>query len=310
MKTKVLIAVGLLSLSQITPMQAQSDEDYEEYAVYSRKGLAMGLYLGSYFPNKYSATLYDGYGYDLEGNKRDFLNSWMYQKINDQYGKNAPNFGGIDQISQALGVQSDQWFFDDDAYMPVNMRFKSAFSIGLNTRISKDGKNGVLINVNVSSLKAVGNFTIKTTPPPGSTQINNSLQTFEISGKEQRLHIQAGFQHVFGPEEGIQFFLEGGLHATLAKFVNNQIQINDLVIDLTEEYNNNAGDIYFTGKKPIGLGFGAFSALGFDVNTSGPWDLQLAYSPFLEKVNIGWEPKLKLSHSVGLRCYYKLAAKS
>ncbi|MFM7054087.1 MAG: hypothetical protein ACKOX7_05035, partial [Bacteroidota bacterium] len=94
MKTKVLIAVGLLSLSQITPMQAQSDEDYEEYAVYSRKGLAMGLYLGSYFPNKYPASLYDGYGYDLEGNKRDFQNSWMYNKIMNQYGKNAPNFGG------------------------------------------------------------------------------------------------------------------------------------------------------------------------------------------------------------------------
>jgi hypothetical protein len=300
----------LFLMSQVFIVFAQSEEDYEDYAVYSRKGVAMGLYLGSYFPNKYPATLYDGYGYDLEGNKRDFQNSWMYNKIMNQYGKNAPNFGGIDLISQALGVQSDQWYFDDEDYMPVNMRFKSAFSIGLNTRFSRDGKNGVVFNMNASILKAAGNFTIKTTPPPGSTQINNSLQTFEISGQEQRLHFQAGYQGVLGPEEGIQFFVEGGLHATLAKFVKNEIQINDLVIDLTEEYNNNSGDIFFTGKRPVGLGFGAFAGLGFDVNTSGPWDLQLVYNPMLEKVNIGWEPKLKFGQSVGLRCYYKLAAKS
>ena len=296
-----------LILSLAAPLFAQEDELYDEEVVYSRKGVAMGLYVGSYFANKHSATLYDGYGYDLEGNKRTFENSWMYNKIVRQYGKEAPLYGGIDQVSLALGVESDQWFFDDADYMPINMRYKTAFSIGLNTRFMRDGKNGVIFNMNASILKAAGNFNIFVKPAAGSTQINSSLQTFEISGEEQRLHFQAGYQGVLGPEEGIQFFVEGGLHATLAKFVKNEIQINDLVIDLIEEYNNNSGDIFFTGKKPVGLGFGAFAGFGFDVNTSGPWNLQLVYNPFLEKVNIGWDPKLKFSQTVGLRCYYKLA---
>ena len=289
---------------------AQDDSDYDyETPVYTRKGFVVGLYIGSYFPNAYPASLYDGYGYDLEGNKNSFENSWIYDKINNQYGKNAPNFGGIDQISAALGVQSDQWFFDNEEYMPINMRYKTVFSVGLNTRYSKDGKNGVLLNANASIMKAAGNFTIKTTPPPNSTQINNSFQTFEISGEEQRLHFQLGYQGVMGPEEGIQFFIEGGLHATLAKFVNNEIQINDLILDLSEEFQYNNGAIYFTGTRPVGLGFGAFAGVGFDVNTSGPWDLQLVYNPLLEKVNIGWDPKLKLSQSVGLRAYYKITKK-
>ncbi|MFM7078752.1 MAG: hypothetical protein ACKOYC_03060, partial [Bacteroidota bacterium] len=207
------------------------------------------------------------------------------------------------------GGKKDKGGLETEEYMPFNMRYKTVFSVGLNTRYSRDGKNGVLFNTNASIMKAAGNFTIKTTPPPNSTQINNSFQTFEISGEEQRLQVQLGYQGVLGPEEGIQFFIEGGLHATLAKFVKNEIQINDLVIDLSQEFQYNNGTIYFTGTRPVGLGFGAFAGVGFDVNTSGPWDLQLVYNPLLERVNIGWEPKLKLSQSVGLRAYYKLTKK-
>lgn len=307
MKIKIFLTVCCLFFS--LQVFSQSEDDGEAYAVYSRKGLSMGLYLGSYFPNKYPASLYDGYGYDLDGNKNNFENSWMYTKIVKQYGFLAGQYGGIDVITDALSLSNaSDWNFKEE-YMPINMRYKTAFSIGLNTRFSKDGRNGVIFNMNVSRLKAAGNFTIYTRPPATSTQINNSLQTFEISGEEQRLHFQAGYQGVLGPEEGIQLFVEGGLHATWAKFGKNEIQINNLVIDLSEEYTNNQGNIFFTGKKPIGLGFGAFAGVGFDVNTSGPWDLQLVYSPLLEKINIGWEPKIKLSQSVALRCYYKLSNK-
>jgi hypothetical protein len=292
------------------PAMAQDDMDaYYENPVYTRKGWVIGLYAGSYFPNKKAASLYDGYGYDLEGNKNNFENSWMNYKINEQYGDKSINDLGPDLISPALGLANNEfWKFENSDYMPINMRFKTAFSIGLNTRYSRDGKNGVLLNLNASILKATGNFNILV-PSSNTTQINKDLNTFEIAGEEQRLHLQLGYQGVLGPEQGIQFLLEGGLHATLAKFVNNEIQINDLVISLADEFQSPNGDIYFTGTRPVGLGFGAFAGLGFDVNTSGPWDLQLVYSPLLERVNIGWDRRLRLSQTVGLRAYYKLNKK-
>jgi hypothetical protein len=229
----------------------------------------------------------------------------MYQKIVYQYGGYS-GAGTPDYIAEELGVQHEDWNFNESD-MPSNMRYKTAFAIGFNGRYSVDGKNAVLINVNASIVKAAGNFTMTTRPPPQSTQINNSIKTFNISGEEQRLNMQLGFQRLLGKGEGMRFFVEGGLHATLAKFDKNEIQINNLVINLFQEYYDPVnGYTFFTGSKPVGLGFGAFAGIGLHIETNSKWNFQFVYNPMLEKVNIGYNPKLKLSHGVGLRAYYKL----
>ena len=78
-----------------------------------------GFYLGSYFANKYSASTYNGYGFDVDGNQNSFLNSFMYQKIMNEYGG---GFGGYDRIAEALGVDQNQWVFSESD-MPINMRY-------------------------------------------------------------------------------------------------------------------------------------------------------------------------------------------
>jgi hypothetical protein len=304
---KVLTGVCMLLMAQFS--HAQGPENYDENGnfIQPSKGFLAGLYLGTYFANKHTASLYDGYGFDYEENRRTFEDSWMYEKIINQYGG---GYGQQDYIAEALGVQPGEWNFDESD-MPVNMRYKTAFAVGFTGRYSVDKKNAVLLNVNAAILTAVGNFTITTKPLPGSTQINNAIKTYNIRGKEQRLLFQAGYQHILGSGEGFNLFLEGGLHATLAKFDQNEIEIENLRIDLYESYYNpQNGATYYTGTKPVGLGFGAFAGLGVNIRTTSKWDLQLLYSLMLENVRIGYDQKFALNHGAGLRLYYKLMKKS
>ena len=307
-KLWLLVILCLQVFAVTTTTLAQNPEDYDENGNLIKpkhqKGFATGIYFGSYFPNSSPASLYDGYGFDFDDNKNTFQNSWMYEKIINQYGG---GYGQTDYIGEALGVVPEDWNFDESD-MPTNMRYKTAFMVGFSGRYSVDPKNAVLINVNGAILKAAGNFTITTRPVPGSTQVNNSIKTFNISGEEQRLLMQVGYQHLFGLDETFNFFMEGGLHATLAQFSKNEIEIENLRIDLFEAfYDPNGGYNFYAGAKPVSLGFGAFAGMGVNVRTSGKWMLQLVYNLTLENIKITYDPKLTLNNSVGIRAYYSLS---
>jgi hypothetical protein len=300
MRTKTIIVIILLTLMQgYSFAQADSDDADDDYSK-DKKGFKVGLFVGALFANQYTAKLYDGYGYDIDGNKFNFENSFMYQKIIIQYG------GGIagqpDYIAQALGVNPGDWSFTERD-MPVNMRYTPSFLFGLQMRYSVDKKNAILININGAQLKAGGNFTITTRPTSGQTQVNNAIKTFGIVGGEQRLIIQLGYQRILTENEKVNFLIEGGLNATVAKFDKNQILINDLLIDLTADYNNAAYTSYRT-KRPIGTGFGAFAGIGIHITMSEKFTVQLMYNPSYERINIGENRKLTLQNAVGLRMYY------
>ena len=52
---------------------AQNDEAEEtELIRKDKKGFYSGISVGSLFANKSTASLYDGYGYDFNGNKNNF----------------------------------------------------------------------------------------------------------------------------------------------------------------------------------------------------------------------------------------------
>jgi hypothetical protein len=264
------------------------------------KGFHIGLYVGSYFANKYTAKLYDGYGFDADGKRNSFENSFMYNKIVLEYGGGYP--GQQDLIAQALGVQHGEWAFSESD-MPINMRYSPAFLLGLQGRYSVDNNNAILLNVNASQLNITGNFTITTTPQTNFTQVSKDIKTFAIKGVEQRLMFQIGYQRLFGTNEKINLLAEGGLNITMAKFDKNVILINDLLIDLTTYYYQSGYSAYFV-KRPIGVGYGAFAGLGVNFNMSEKARIQFLYNPSYEGINIGENPKLKLQHAVGLRMYY------
>jgi hypothetical protein len=223
----------------------------------------------------------------------------MYEKIINQYG------GGYlqpDLIAQALNVNPGEWEFTKND-MPINMRYTASFLFGLQCRYSVDNKNAISLNVNAAKLNVSGNFTITTRPSTGSSPINNSIQTFGIKGGEQRLMIQIGYNRLFGDNETINFFAEGGLNMTYSQFDKNEILINNLKIDLTEFYDYQGIQAGYT-RLPRGMGFGAYAGVGINIAMGEKFTIQLIYSPSYEGIKIGDNPKLKWQHSVGLRAYY------
>ncbi len=296
-----LIFSFLLLLIFVSSSTIAQEEGFTSDTSRKQRSFKVGLYIGSYFANKYTAGVYDGYGFDLEGERiADFDKSWMHEKIINQYGG---GYGQVDQIALALGVNSSaDWAFVKED-MPTNMHYTPAFLLGLQCRYSVDQKNAISLNFNVAKLTVSGNFTITTRPPSGSSQINNSIQTFGIRGGEQRLMIQIGYNRIFGNNEKANLFAEAGMNMTYSQFDKNEILINNLQIDLVEFYDYQGIQSGYT-KLPRGMGFGAYAAGGVNITMSEKFTVQLLYSPSYEGIKIGNNPKLKMQHSVGLRAYY------
>ena len=267
----------------------------------SGKGLHAGLYVGSYFANKYTAILYDGYGVDMEGNRNTFATSFMSRKINDEYGGNN---GQPDLIAQQLGVDHGMWSFTESD-MPINIKYNVAFMVGLATKLGINKKEAIILNVNSVKLTASGNFTITLDKPLNSNQLYGQYRTFGIRGTEQRLFLQLGYSRIVGDNDNLNFLVEGGLTGNTVKFDKNQIQINNLTLDLTTYYNL-PGYAVYRPKGFSGFGLGAFAGLGFNLSMSDKATVQLLYTPSFEKINIGFSPTAKLQNAAGLRFYYNI----
>lgn len=284
-----------------------SQEDSEETAKPSRRqsdnGFQTGMLLGSLFANKQTAHLYDGYGYDVNGVKNTFLNSFMYQKIVIEYGGGN---GQPDQIAQQLNVNPGEWAFDQTD-MPVNMKYNPSFIIGLNMRWATSKRASVLLNINASKLTLNGNFTIQLlTQPIGPTQPGyQNFKIFSITGSEQRVVFQLGLQRILGEDEVFGVIVEGGPLLNMVKFSSNQITINTLQIDLTTFYNQYGYETY-KAKNLTGVSFGAFGGIGVNMNTNARWAIQLIYDLSYERISLGANPKLGMQHAVGFRAYYDL----
>ena len=310
MKKPYVLKASSLLLSVLIAVNAFAQDDMGNSAnqadLQDTKGFHFGLYIGGLFANQYTANLYDGYGFDVDGKKNNWDNSFMNQKINLQYGGKAYS-GQTDYIAQELKVDPGTWTFSEIDMQQIIMRYTPAFSVGLTGRYTVDTKNAILINVNASKLNISGSFNIHTMPSNSGSnnQTTKTLQPFPIKGSEQRLIMQLGYQHLFG-DGPINFLLEGGLHATLTKFDKNVVQINNLTIDLTSYANS----VYFASatpfKRPVGIGFGAFGGMGVNLSMNPKATIQLVYSPTYEKINIGENPQHKLQNSIGIRLYYSM----
>ncbi|MBX3163384.1 MAG: hypothetical protein KF900_02800 [Bacteroidetes bacterium] len=302
MKKQTVLFIFLLANCLSVFAQEQEEHDPEEKPSSKKAKFLTGLYVGSYFANKYTASMYDGYGFDIDGNRNSYPNSLMYQKIKMEYGG---GFGFRDQVAEALGVDPGQWNFDESD-MPVNMRYTPAISVGVNFKFPVNPTSFFLLNVNGVKLNAEGVFTItKIRPQNPNPAVNPNLVNMPIRGSEQRLMFQLAFQRLFGEDEKINFLFECGLMGTLSKFDKNTIYINTLVIDLVQ-YNNQSYNTFLPMKRPLGFGIGAYAGAGLNIDMSEKFIAQIVYTPSFEKVNMGVSPTLKWQNSVGLRFYYKM----
>jgi len=277
-----------------------TDVDDNKTDTINLKGFHLGLQAGVIFANKYTTNLYDGYGLDVNGNRNTFLNSFLYQQIVNNYGGGN---GRTDQIAMALKVNPGQWSFDESC-MPVNLKYNINLLVGLNTRYCFDNKNAIIFNANATKLTVNGNLIFIHLPTNSSGyQGATNVQTFTITGGEERLMTQLGFQRVLGDNDKFNFFVEGGIDLTLAKFMKNQAIINNLIIDLTPAYTL-PGYGGVRQHNLIGVGLGGFAGAGINLALSSKYTIQLLYNPSFDKINIGAAPKYTLQQSIGFRAYY------
>jgi hypothetical protein len=265
----------------------------------NEKGFHWGFYVGTLFANNYTASLYDGYGFDRDGIKNDFVHSWMREKIINQYGG---GYGQQDQIAVALNVNPGEWNFNEYD-MPKSMNYNVAIQVGAQTRYCVNSKESILLNALASKINVTGEFTIMATNTSTNGPLSGNIRTFPILGGEQRLMLQAGYQRILGDDPTFNFFIEAGPSLTLVKFDKNQVKINNLLIDLTSGYSQ--PNYNMQGARVLtGFGLGAFAGIGFNIDTGSKWILQFLYTPSIELINIGPGPAYTMQNSLGLRGYF------
>lgn len=275
------------------------------------KGFHAGLFLGGFWANAQTAYIYDGYGFDENGQRNSFNNSILYNQIVNVYGN-----GNNDLIAQLLNVNHTDWQFTQND-MPVNLRYTTTYLVGFNTRYQLDRKQNIMININGTKLSVNGKFTITTNNNSGGYQTPGAasrIHEFTIVGAEQRLMFQFGYQRILGKNEKINFVLEGGFSIIMSKAQKNQALLfssqnngaYNLAIDLMGIYNT-APYNYYSARYLIGVGVGAFGGLGLNFNLNPRYSVQLLYTPSYDRIALGYAPEFKMQHGCGLRVYYNLS---
>ena len=316
---KIILLLIALLLSFISSYKAQEDETENTdtntvQRVYKTKWFHAGLYVGAFWANKCTAYIYDGYGFDINGQRNTFTNSILYNQIVNVYGSGN---GGTDYIAQLLNVNPGDWYFNEQD-MPINLRYITTYLIGLNTRYRINNKESITLNAYGTKLAINGKFTISSVTSTNFGSGSSSqgrINEFTIIGAEQRLMFQLGYQRILGDNEKLNFMVEGGLNIILAKAQKNQAILrssnpnliqNSITIDLMNIYNQPPYNFY-TSKNMTGVGIGFFGGFGLNLNINPRYSIQLLYSPSFDRISLGYNPKFKLQNAVGLRVYYNFS---
>ena len=310
-KLQQLFLISFVLLFNISFAQEKDSLIEDETRVKQKqKSFHAGVYVGAYWANKSSASLFDGYGFDEFGVRNTFANSLLYNQIVNVYGG---GYNGVDLIAQLLNVDHKDWYFNEQD-MPTNLRYTTTFLVGLNTRFQVDKKTNITFNINASKLIVNGKFTISSTTTSNGFQSQPIQNQFTITGGEQRLMMQLGYQKIIGNNKKLNFMLEGGLNVIFSKAQKNIAYLtsssfngaNNITIDLMSIYNQQPYNTY-SPKYLIGAGIGAFGGIGLHLTINPKYTVQLLYSPSYDRISIGYNPKFRMQNGFGLRFYYNLS---
>jgi hypothetical protein len=311
---KIKFIVSVLLLCNLCFYSQEIDSDTTEQISVTNhsknKTFHAGLYVGSFWANKNTADLYDGYGFDEFGVKNTFANSILGNQIKNVYGG---GYNGVDLIAKLLNVDHSEWAFSEQN-MPSNLRYTTTYMVGLNTRYQVDKKTNIIFNINASKLIVNGKFTISSTTSSNGFQNATKQNQFTITGGEQRLMMQFGYQRIMGNNDKLNVVVEGGLNVVFSKAQKNQVYLNsdlfnganNITIDLMSVYNQTPYNSY-SPKYLIGAGIGAFAGAGLHLTINPKYTVQLLYSPSYDRISIGYNPKFKMQNGFGLRFYYNLS---
>lgn len=275
----------------------------------SISGFTFGFNIGYYFANPATAVLYDGSGFDRDGNRyTDLRNFWLYRAIySDIRG------GSNDQVDPAIVEILDPATFVafTESDMPFNMRYGPSFMYGAHVGYSFTGNFSMFFEVNGTNPVTVSEFTIQVNPGASADPSPDNLRRFQIRGEEQRLIFNLGAKKTLGNNEFFRPYLEGGVNSTFAKFESNVINLESstnnfvppLVKDITR-YQTNIGGNIEQARNLTGVGFGAFAGLGGQLTMGDKFILNLGYIASYEQVKLGYVESRNFQHIIVLRVIY------
>jgi len=220
----LLICVATLNLTaQTTSNQSfTSPRDLmtlEEVAEEESRGFTFAIDLGVYLASKKTANIYNGAGglevntqsiwYDVETRLTQVgVNTFsnVVQTINDEFPEYNNTVTGFDISGSDL---------------PINMRYSPKLYFSLGATYHFNDYWAVVAKTSLANLKATDVYTMRLIGPPIPQNASEAIGIFDITGEEQRLHLDLGFKNTSYNDYGFKWFWGAGASLVGSKIENN-----------------------------------------------------------------------------------------
>ena len=228
-------------------------------------GLFFGVNLGFYKANNYTAQYYNGSGTN---------------KLNDSL---LFSYNNVQNIKNALGTDTFNL-----GYLPSKMKYAPAMMIGLFLKYNINNSS-FFFQFNYCKLKANDVFTILL------LDTNTNTITFpkqeSISGSEQRTNIDIGYCYNFTHNKNYIPYIECGFNINDTKFIYNKIKIENLEINLVNQW------ILYYNIIQGGIGTGVFLGGGINFVFNESVSVIPGFDIYYTKTKLGNFDQLKLNYS-------------
>lgn len=298
---KPLLFIGILFLT-ISSIQGQSrnpkfseaERNWEEYDL---TGWRIGINIGMYFANDYTAQYYSGERFNENNIEYVLNNKYWYEEIVQELNSNRiyNNFDWLPPADYTPNFEAwkDQYDVQDGEkawwiYYPVELKYNAAISPGFYFKYNFNNTTGVFAQTNYVELKTSGAFqmtidTVTYTSEPG-------YRTGFIRGKERRSTIDIGISKFYRVGKFSNIFIETGLHMNSTKVLESRIQIGRQEYNLINNYSsggyvpNSNGTTYeiYQG----GIGFGVFLNGGLKLILSEKVSIDPGFSIYYKNLNL------------------------
>lgn len=258
---QISIAQSLGRFQQEKTMRFRMNDDMEDAPEEDTlRGLSFGLNIGSYFANAATANVYNGSG-PFEGYINDAAMVRWYS-IPERIGMDGP-FALSNDVREIQTFYNTQSYWFNLDYAPTNMRYNPAMYVGLNVKWNFNRYAAIIMNMNASKLKAVGQFTMQITPSSQNNQFNSGTQLLSVAGEEQRFNLNLGYRQGWMMGDMSNFFVQVGGSMLGTKWMRNYALVANRQFDLiTQSFV--AGQTPMSANPNTGVGFGAFIETGVE----------------------------------------------
>ena len=236
----------------------EDDEEPED----SIRGLSIGLNIGSYFANAKTANVYNGKG-PFDGYLNEATQIRWYS-IPERIGEGGDFSFDQNTVNVIKDYYNTSTYSFKSDYAPTNMRYNPAMYVGLNLKWNFNRYAALIMNVNGTKLKAVGQFTMQVVGSSINSAPNSQgIQLLTVAGEEQRFNMNLGYRQGWMMGDMSNFFVQVGGSMLGTRWMRNYVLVADRQFDLISQ-NFVQGQQPLSATPTTGIGFGAFIQTGVE----------------------------------------------